>query len=91
MNMYTQQQTDEQLWRLAKKRAGFKWSLTAYIFMSIFFTAIWFLSSGGNIYFWPGWIMFWWGIGVAYQYVDAYHTNNFFSVNKEYENLKKQN
>jgi len=76
---------------LQKKRADFKWSLAAYIFISIFFTGIWFLSSDSNNYFWPGWIMFWWGIGTLYQYVDAYHSNNIFSVNAEYEKLKQQN
>jgi hypothetical protein len=90
INMDTQQQ-DDMLWKLARKRAGFKWSFAAYIFMSVLFTGLWFFSSGSNNYFWPGWILFWWGIGVAYQYVDAYHSNTFFSVKAEYENLKKQN
>jgi hypothetical protein len=84
------QQKDEVLWKLAKKRAGFKWSLAAYIFVSVFFTGLWFMSSGSNSYFWPGWILFWWGVGVVYQYVDAYYSTTIFSTQAEYENLKNK-
>jgi hypothetical protein len=85
------QEKDNLLWKLAKRRAGFKWSLTAYIFMNAFLIAVWFFTTGVGSYFWPFWSMFGWGIGIAFQYLDCYHSNSIFSVQAGYENLKEQN
>jgi hypothetical protein len=85
------QEKDSQLWRLAKKRAGFKWSLTAYIFVNMLLIAAWFFTAGTDTYFWPFWSMFGWGIGISFQYINCYHNNSIYSVQAEYENLKKQN
>jgi hypothetical protein len=85
------QEKDNLLWRLAKKRAGFKWSLMAYIFMNTFFIAVWFFTSGIDSYFWPLWSMLGWGIGLTFQYINCYHSGSIYSVQTEYENLKKQN
>jgi 2TM domain-containing protein len=85
------QEKDNLLWKLAKKRAGFKWSLAAYIFVNVSLTAIWFFTEGTDSYFWPFWSMFGWGIGIGFQYLNCYHSNSMFSVQAEYEYLKKQN
>ena len=86
------QQHDEELWRIAKRRAAFKRNLAIYFFMNLVFVLTWYLSSGIGSYFWPIWPMFGWGIGIAFQYTAAYHNNNMFSAQKEYEHLKnKQN
>ena len=85
------QHNDDMLWKLAKKRAGFKYSLTAYIIINIFLIVTWFFTSRGEEYFWPAWSLFGWGIGIAFQYFYAYHSNNLYSAEAEYEKLKKQN
>jgi hypothetical protein len=82
------EQKDETLWRVAKKRAAFKWSLLSYIGINAFLVGVWYYT--GAQYFWPIWCMMGWGIGVAFQYFDAYHGDSFFSADKEYEKLKNQ-
>jgi hypothetical protein len=88
--MDTDQQKDDILWRLAKKRAGFKWSLGSYVIVNAFLVAVWYFSSGIGSYFWPIWPMLGWGIGVALQYFHAYHESNIFSAEEEYKKLKNQ-
>ena len=82
---------DRHLWQIAKRRTEFKKSLTAYFLVNFFLCAIWFITSGrhgGN--FWPIWPMLGWGIGLAFQYVNAYTKVDNFSATKEYEKLKKE-
>jgi hypothetical protein len=81
---------DEQLWETAKKRAGFKATLASYFFVNTLLVAIWFFSSGYHSYFWPIWPMLGWGIGLAFQYRNAYHHSTLFSVEQEYDKLKKE-
>ena len=83
-------QNDDVLWKIAKKRASFKWSLTSYIIVNTFLVGVWYFTSGRYSYFWPIWPMLGWGIGVAMHYFDAYHGNNVFSVQKEYDKLKNK-
>jgi|HubBroStandDraft_1064217.scaffolds.fasta_scaffold950485_2 hypothetical protein len=87
--MDTQEQRDEVLWKLAKKRSSFKLSVAAYVVMNAFLTGIWYFTTGVDSYFWPAWCMLGWGIGVVFQFIDAYMTNGFFSEEKEYEKLKR--
>jgi hypothetical protein len=83
-------QHDEVLWKIAKKRASFKWGFSAYVFIHVFLTGIWFFSSGPGSYFWPVWPMLWWGIALLFQYLGAYQGNNIFTIEQEYERLKNQ-
>jgi hypothetical protein len=83
------EQKDEQLWRLAKKRAGFKHAFIAYLFVMAFLVGIWYFTSGPYSYFWPKWAMLGWGLGLAFQYFEAYHGNAIFSAEEEYQNLKR--
>jgi hypothetical protein len=81
---------DDQLWRIAKRRARFKQTCLAYIFVNAFLVAIWYFTSGrGDLYFWPKWPMFGWGIGLAIQYLEAYHGGMIFSAQQEYDSLKR--
>jgi hypothetical protein len=84
------EQKDEMLWRMAKKRASFKWSLAAYVFVNSFLVMIWFFSSRDYNHFWPIWPMLGWGLGLAFQYFAAHHGDNIFSAEQEYEKLKNQ-
>jgi hypothetical protein len=81
---------DQQLWEMAKKRAGFKASLASYFFVNCLLVAVWFFSSGYNSYFWPIWPMLGWGLGLAFQYYGAYHSTRLFSAEQEYEKLKEE-
>ncbi len=85
----TQEQKDEMLWRIAKKRASFRKSLASYLVINAFLTAVWYFTA--QTYFWPIWCMFGWGIGILFQYADAYHDNHAFSTQKEYEKLVNEN
>lgn len=87
--MNTVNHDEEMLWQLAKKRAAFKWSLACYVIVNALLVAIWFFTLGIGGYFWPLWPMLGWGVGIAMQYVNAYHTD-IFSVTNEYNKLKQQ-
>lgn len=79
---------NDSLWELAKRRAGFKKSAISYIVVNLFLIAVWYFTSRGHVYFWPIWPILGWGIGLVFQYLNAYHYNNYFSIEKEYEKLK---
>lgn len=83
---------DEQLWRLARKRANFKISLMFYVAINLFMWAIWFFTAANKENMsgvpWPVWIMAGWGIGIIMQYVDAYH-NKTHIADSEYKKLKE--
>lgn len=83
-------QRDEALWQVAKKRAAFKWSFSAYVFVNAFLLCVWFFTIGPDGYFWPIWSMLGWGIGILFQYLAAYQGNNIFTAEQEYERLKNQ-
>lgn len=81
---------DQLLWDMAKKRAGFKWSLFSYLIVNSFLVVLWYISTGAGSYFWPVWPMLGWGLGLAFQYFHAYHGNAVFSAEDEYEKLIQQ-
>ncbi len=93
------QRKDEALWAIAKKRAGFKNSLFAYVVINLFLWAIWYFTkqrpdfgdlSDFNPIPWPAWVSLGWGIGIAFQYADAYLFNKNNSVENEYQKLKNK-
>ena len=85
---------DEELWKLAAKRARFQRHLATYFIMNAFFWAIWWFTDGrydrNEGMPWPVWAMLGWGIGLAFQYMEAYGGGKTDMVNKEFERLKKQ-
>jgi hypothetical protein len=85
------QQKDEAIWKLAKKRAGFKWSLMIYIAVNTFLIIAWLFSPNAGHFFWPAWSVSGWGIGIAFQYINAYHSGGNYFAEAEYKKLKKQN
>lgn len=85
------QQHDEQLWKIAKRRAAFKRSFAVYFFVNTFLVLIWFFTTGIHSYFWPVWPMLGMGIVIALQYFAAYNNRPFASADQEYEKLKKSN
>ena len=82
-------QRDEMLWKIAKKRASFKLSFSIYVFVNAFLIGVWYFSSGPHSYFWPIWPELGWGIGLLFQYLNAYQKHDF-TAEQEYERLKNQ-
>jgi hypothetical protein len=85
---------DEQLWRLAKKRASFQRSLAMYVIFSALFWVIWYVTAGrhggGGRIPWPVWPMLGWGIGILFQYMDAYGGSRRDLEEREYQKLKEK-
>lgn len=87
------EEKDENLWRVAQKRAKFKKHFAVYLVMNTFFWILWYCTRGSNevmIFPWPVWPLMGWGIGIALQYFEAYHTELGWSAEKEYEKLKRK-
>jgi len=83
---------DERLWRMATKRAAFRKSLYSYLIVNAFLWAIWWITGGrynGHSYPWPVWVMLGWGIGIAFQYFNAYNGDKRDLAEEEYEKLKR--
>ena len=87
--METQQ--DKELWKIAKKRVGFRRHLATYIIINGMFWIIWFLTpndSDKSEFPWPVWPMLGWGIGLAFDFMGTYIYTKQDSIKKEYEKLK---
>lgn len=84
---------DPDLWEIAKARAAFKGHLTTYIIINIFIWIVWYMSGhkmGHNNIPWAIWPTIGWGIGLTFHYLGAYVFPKTFSIQNEYEKLKKQ-
>lgn len=85
---------DAALWKIAAKRARFKRNLFSYLVVNSFLWAIWWFTKGHHYHWnnvpWPVWVMLGWGVGLAFQYFDAYHGSKDTLIEQEYEKLKKQ-
>lgn len=91
------QTNDEILWHIAKKRASFKKQLLSYVLVNCFLWGVWFISGnrnelqlGFNQIPWPAYVMFWWGVGLAFSFVNAYVVNTKQSIEDEFRKLKNQ-
>lgn len=87
-------QRDEQLWRIAQKRAQFRRKLYSYVVINIFLWLVWWFTTGnkGNFHGfpWPLWVMIAWSIGLALRYYEAYHGSKSDLAEQEYEKLKRR-
>jgi 2TM domain len=86
------QQRDEELWAIARKRAAFRRHLFTYIVVNSFLWLIWAIRSGDYDSFipWPIWPTLGWGVGLAINYADAYLFHRENSVEQEYQKLLKK-
>jgi len=82
--------SDEKLWKIAKKRTAFKKVLLVYIGVNLTEVVVWYFTAGPGSYFWPIWSMLGWGLGLLFQFGDAYMNNTVFSEEKEFEKLKSR-
>ena len=89
-----EQSNDDKLWRIAKKRAGFKKSLYSYLVINAFLWAIWWFTTGRltgfTNYPWPIWVMLGWGVGLGLQYFEAYNGSKEDLTEQEYKKLKNE-
>lgn len=90
-----QEQRDEKLWKIAKRRADFQNSLLGFFIITAVCWTIWYFTGGpqgsrGNTP-WPLWVMFGLGIALVMKFLRAYKTDKDVLTEKEYEKLKNQN
>ena len=85
---------DERLWRIAKKRAEFKKSVFSYLVVVPFLWGIWWVTlgqyTGFNVSTWPVYVTLGWGLGLAFQFYNAYGAGSQDMVEKEYQKLKQE-
>jgi hypothetical protein len=96
------EQRDEKLWKMARKRAAFKRHLFSYILVNAFLWVIWFFSGHywnefddmgpgmhhyGYHFPWPLIVMFFWGIGLAFDFFHSYYSYKDNMIEKEYQKL----
>jgi 4-hydroxybenzoate polyprenyltransferase len=90
----TMENKDERLWRIAKKRADFKKSVFSYLVVVPFLWGIWWITRGHDARFdvtsWPVYVTLGWGLGLAFQFYNAYGAGSQDMVEKEYEKLKRE-
>ena len=68
--MTTDEELREQAIKAIKRKRDFKAHVVAYVIVNAFLVLIWYVTGAG--YFWPGWVMGGWGIGLAFNAWDAY-------------------
>ena len=89
-----EEQRDEKLWQIAKRRADFQDSLISFMVISTICWAIWYFTAGrrgintGTP--WPLWVMLGLGIGLVFKFMRAYKTDKDTITEREYEKLKNQ-
>ena len=75
--------------RLESRRA-FKESLLSYAVVNVVLIVIWALAGGG--YFWPGWVLVVWGIGLALHALRAYRPGSIITeeqIRREMDKLRE--
>lgn len=91
------EQRDERLWKIAKKRAAFKKHCASYVGVNLFLWAMWYFTKGMHYDTlfehgmpWPAWCSLGWGLGLFFNFADAYLINKDDGAEKEYERLKRK-
>lgn len=89
-----EEQRDEKLWQLAKRRADFQNSLIGFVVTTGICWVIWYFTAGRrgiNTHTpWPLWVMLGLGIGLVFKFLKAYKTDTETITEREYEKLKNQ-
>lgn len=86
---------DPELWKVAQKRASFKYHVLIYFIINLLLWTMWYIQLRNNTtpYFerdmipWPVWPMIGWGIGLIFHYLSVYTGRNKLAE-KEYDKLK---
>lgn len=88
---------DQELWKIAKRRASFRYHALIYFIFNLLFWTIWYIKLRNNStpYFdrdvipWPIWPLIGWGIGLFFHYKAAFPAHEKI-VQKEYDQLKNK-
>ncbi|KAA3440527.1 2TM domain-containing protein [Rufibacter hautae] len=84
---------DKFLWKLAKKRVAFRRHLFTYAVINLLVWSVWYLNKGEDFNYmglpWPAWLSLGWGVGLAFNYYDAYHGSHDYAVEREYQKLTR--
>jgi hypothetical protein len=84
---------ERQRWKTAQKRAQAKRNLTYYVVVNIILMIIWLKQQGwppAFDNFWPGWVLFGWGIALFFSFRNVYGDRSDDLTKKEYEKLLKE-
>lgn len=85
---------DKALWKIAKKRVTFRRHFFTYLIVNGFLWTLWYYNGTGTSMYeglpWPAWVTLSWGIGVAFNYYDAFHGNHDQAIEREYEKLSSK-
>lgn len=82
---------EKELWKLAKKRVGFKRHFATYLIINTFLWLLWYFTDRNNESAgvpWPIFPMLGWGIGILFSFLNAYVFTSKDSVEREYEKLR---
>ena len=88
--MENTQLKDERLWKIAKRRAGFKRHLLSYLLVNVLVWGIWLVNgyrTGNFVHIWPLWVSFGWGIGLFFDFINSYSGMRESLEEKEYQKL----
>jgi hypothetical protein len=67
----TEQELRDQAIRELRRKRDFWRHVVSYVVINAFLVAIWFFVAGRG-YFWPGWVMLGWGIGLVLNAWEVY-------------------
>ena len=87
---------DTEIWKLAKKRVSFRRHLISYLIINAFLWTLWYLGcdksidGNDNNFPWPIFCSIGWGIGILFNYMDAFVFNKPDAIEREYEKLKNK-
>ena len=89
------EERNQQLWKLAKKRANTKRNALVYLSIVVFLWLVWLSNNNFEfgkdmIYAWPKWPTLGLSIAIVLQYIDAYYRDDEALIEKEYNKLKNQ-
>jgi len=79
----------DRLYGRAKAIIGFKIHLLVFSVLIPVQWGVWMVTN--TEYMWPVWPTVGWGIGLLIHWIIAFHLISIFSVQKEYEKLKRNN
>ena len=93
--MPSQKMSEEEIREIAtqrvRRRRGFYSHLTAYVLVNLMLVAIWYFTGAG--YFWPMWVMLFWGIGLIFNAVAVFLKHDIggerAAIEKEIAKIKK--
>ena len=89
-----EEQRDEKLWQVAKKRAAFQNSLLTSAVTIAICWAIWYFTAGrkgiNTEMPWPVWVVLGLGIGLFVRFMRAYKTDKDTLTEREYDRLKNK-